>query len=40
MNNDIIQFYENKGYIFYDISSNIKSFNNYMKYLKNSLNSP
>jgi hypothetical protein len=32
MNNDIIQFYENKGYIFYDISSNIKSFNDYMKY--------
>lgn len=30
--NDVIEYYENKGYIFYDLSSNIKSFNDYMRY--------
>jgi hypothetical protein len=32
MNNDIIQYYENKGYIFYDVSNKIKSFNDYLEY--------
>ena len=32
MNNDIIQYYENKGYLFYDVSNKIKSFNDYLEY--------
>ena len=32
MNNDIIQYYENKGYFFYDVSNKIKSFTDYLEY--------